>query len=70
VGITSVYTSAVWALADIQSLSKLSLETAMKLFDLKTVPILTFGLDILWERHGEDNLKASENMKVTYLRKP
>jgi hypothetical protein len=36
------------AMADIQSLSKLSLETALKLFSLKIVSILTYGLEIIW----------------------
>jgi hypothetical protein len=40
---------AIRAMADIQSLSKLSLKTAMKLFDLKIVPILTYGLTTIWE---------------------
>jgi hypothetical protein len=55
--------------ADIQSLSKLSLETALKLFDMKIVPILTYGLEILWEHLGGNSLKTLECMKAIYLKK-
>jgi hypothetical protein len=54
-------------MAEIQSLSNLLLETAMRLFDIKIVPILTYGLEILWERLGENSLNTLESMKATNL---
>jgi hypothetical protein len=54
--------SAICAMADIQSLSKLSLETAIKLF-FKIAPILTYGLSILWEHLGENSPKTLESEK-------
>jgi hypothetical protein len=39
-----------------------------ELFDLKIVPILTYGLTI-WEYLGVNNLKTLESVKATYLKK-
>jgi hypothetical protein len=61
---------AIRAMADIQSLSKLSLKTAMKLFDLKVVPILTYGLTTIWEYLGENNLKTLQSVKATLQEGP
>jgi hypothetical protein len=61
--------TAIWAMTDIQNLSKLLLETVMKLFDLKIVPILTYGLAMIWEHLRENSLKMSESVKVTNIKK-
>jgi P2-related tail formation protein len=49
----------------VDSLSKLSLETAMKLFDLKMAPILTYGLTVTWEHLGENSRIILESEEVT-----
>jgi hypothetical protein len=40
--------ATMWALVSIQNLSKLSMETAIKLFDLKIMQILMYGLAMIW----------------------
>jgi hypothetical protein len=54
---------------DIQRLSKLLLETAMKVFYVKIVPILTYILTMIWEHLEENSLKMLESVKATYLKK-
>jgi hypothetical protein len=51
---------------DIQSSSMLSLETVIKLFDLKIVPILKYGLTIIWEHPG----KKQANTVIRYKAVP
>jgi hypothetical protein len=51
--------------AIIDSVSKLSLETAMKLFYLRMVPILTYGLTVVREHLGENSCIILESEKVT-----
>jgi hypothetical protein len=60
---------AVRAMAHIQSLSKLFLETAMKLFDLKIASSLTYGLTVTLEHLGENSLKVLGSVKPTNLMK-
>lgn len=45
-------------------LSKISLEIAMKHFGI--VPILSCGLEMLWEHLSEKFLKTLENIQVTH----
>jgi hypothetical protein len=58
--------STICAIADIQSLSKLSLETAMKLFENSTNLNIQHGNPM--EHLGENCLKTSESIKATYLK--
>jgi hypothetical protein len=50
--------TALQTMEDILRLSKLSLETAMKLRDLETVSILAYGLTTVWEHLEENDLKC------------
>jgi hypothetical protein len=61
--------SEMWATVDIQSLSKLLMDTAMNFFDLKIVRILMCGLALLRDHPGENHLKMLESVKVTHLKK-
>jgi hypothetical protein len=66
--------SAVRALADIQSLSKLSLETAMKLFYLNTVPIFNVwpghSMGTSWRKQPKNIRKHEGNILKKTLRIP
>jgi hypothetical protein len=63
--------SAIHGMADIEGLSKLFLERAVKLFDVKIVLVFTNSQEILWVRLrgvGGDNLTTLESMKATELK--
>jgi hypothetical protein len=53
---------------DIENLRLLSLETAMKLFSAKSTPILTYGLEQIWDHLMVNDLTTLENVKGTYLK--
>jgi hypothetical protein len=59
--------TAIRAMADIQSLCKLSLGIAIKLLNLTTVPFLMYGLIMIWEHLWENNLKML-GVKVIHLK--
>ncbi|PSN46113.1 hypothetical protein C0J52_17254 [Blattella germanica] len=62
-------TQAVRAMHDVQKVKSLSIKTAMALFKSKIMPILTYGLEIIWEKLSMANLKTIEKVKATYLKK-
>ena len=62
-------TQAVRAMHDVQKLKSLSIKTAMALFKSKIMPILTYGIEIIWEKLSMANLKTIEKVKATYLKK-
>jgi hypothetical protein len=53
----------------IKNLSQLSIITAMKLFDLKILPILIYGVDITWNHLTKRNLRDIERVKSTFLKR-
>ncbi|KAJ4447065.1 hypothetical protein ANN_09054 [Periplaneta americana] len=57
------------AMNDIQYLTRISLEKAMKIFMVKIVPIITYGLEIVWQYLTKSNLKDLEKVKATYLKR-
>jgi hypothetical protein len=59
--------AAIRAMHDIENLKLLSLETAMKLFAVKITPILTYGLEQVWDHLMVNNLIILENVKAMYL---
>ena len=61
--------SAVKAMHDIKHLNKVSLETAMKLFNAKIAPIITYGLELIWEHLTKRNLEKIEKVKATFMKK-
>ena len=42
--------AAIIAIHDIKEITQLSLQTAMNLFYAKIMPILTYGLKIIWSK--------------------
>ncbi|KAJ4451621.1 hypothetical protein ANN_03090 [Periplaneta americana] len=61
--------AAVIAMNGIKNLHKISLSTAMKLFELKITPIITYGIDLIWEHLTKNNLSDIERVKATFLKK-
>ncbi|KAJ4437583.1 hypothetical protein ANN_17728 [Periplaneta americana] len=61
--------AAVIAMNGIKNLHKISLSTAMKLFELKITPIITYGIDLIWEHLRKNNLADIERVKATFLKK-
>lgn len=59
---------AIQAVTYIQSLVKLSLETAVKRH-LKIVPVLMYDLEMPWEHLRKKNLKTLKSVEATLPRK-
>jgi retron-type reverse transcriptase len=62
-------TAAIKAIYDIKEIAQLSLKTAMALFNNKIVPILTYGIDIIWDKLKLQDLAALEKVKARFLKK-
>lgn len=60
---------AIRAMSDIKNLSKTSITTAMKLFNLKIKPVITYGLELTWDYLTKGNLSEIEKVKSTFLKK-
>jgi hypothetical protein len=61
--------AALRAMHNIENLKLLSLETAMKLFSVKITPILTYGLEQIWDHLMVNDLTTHENLKAMYLKR-
>ena len=51
-----------------KNLVQLSLPTAMTLFDTMISPIVTYGVDIIWEKLTLSDLERIEKVKVRFLK--
>lgn len=67
--VTEKATQAVRAMHEISYIRTLSLETAMELFRCKIMPILTYGIEIIWPYLTEKNLEALEKVKALYIKR-
>ena len=54
---------------DVKFIRELSLETAMALFKSKILPILTYGIEVIWTHLNERNLATLESVKSTYIKR-
>ena len=61
--------AATRAISDIKSIGKLSLETALQLFELKVDPVATYGLENIWVHLKKQSLEKLEKLKATYLKR-
>ncbi|PSN30821.1 hypothetical protein C0J52_17327 [Blattella germanica] len=61
--------AATRAIRDIKHLQALSLETALKLFFAKVLPIITYGIQILWQHLKKRELEMWEKVKATFLKR-
>ncbi|PSN36095.1 hypothetical protein C0J52_13092 [Blattella germanica] len=60
---------AIRAINDINILQEIPLETAMKLFRTKIVPILTYGVHLIWQNLKIKELKEWEKVKAMFLKR-
>ena len=60
--------AAISAMQDIQKIQH-SIDTAISLFKVKITPIVTYGLELIWESLNRKNLKDLENIKATFLKR-
>jgi hypothetical protein len=58
--------AAVWSMPDP---GRLSLRTAMRLFDLKVAPCATYGIREIWEHLSTANLNDLEQVKANFLKR-
>jgi hypothetical protein len=61
--------AALFATYNIHELNNLSIETALKLFDLKVSPIASSGIEIIWPNLTKLDLENIERVKTRYLKK-
>ena len=54
--------------SSIKNLECLSLPTAMTLFDTMISPIVTYGIDIIWEKQKLSDLEKIEKVKACFLK--
>ena len=66
--IKSRATAATKAIFDIKALTKISLQTAMTLFEVKIAPIATYGLLTIWDRLSITDLRTLEAVKSRFLK--
>ena len=60
---------SVKAINDIKNIQQLSMETALRLFEAKILPTLTYGIEIIWEYLTEKQLKNIEALKPRFLKR-
>ena len=61
--------AAIIAMTDIKHLQKISLQTAMKIFKAKILPVISYGLHIIWQHLTKSNLMDIEKVKATFLKR-
>ena len=57
------------AMLSISKLPLLSLTTALKLFDIKISPIVTYGIQVIWPYLSVSDLRQLEKIKTMYLKR-
>jgi hypothetical protein len=61
--------AALRAMHYIEKIELQSLESAMTLFRVKLVPILTYCIQVVWDHLTETDLKTLEKLKAVHLKK-
>jgi Reverse transcriptase (RNA-dependent DNA polymerase) len=61
--------AAVFAFSKINSLSKSSVDTALKLFDLAIAPVASYGIEVIWPFLSLHDLEHLETVKSRFLKK-
>ena len=62
-------TAAIRAIYNIDDLHLLSLDTAMTLFNCAISPIVTYGIELIWEKLSYSDLKKIEQVKARFLKR-
>jgi hypothetical protein len=60
---------AMLATFNIKELRNLSIETAIKLFELKVAPIATYALEVIWPFLNKTDFKMLETVKTRYFKR-
>jgi hypothetical protein len=60
---------ALLATASIRNPQRLSLATAIRLFDLKIAPVAAYGVDLLWSHLTARNLEQLNRVKAAFLKR-
>mgnify|MGYP007063903301 CR=1 FL=1 len=60
--------AAIRAIYSLNNLSRLSLDTAMTLFNAVITPIATYGIDLIWEDLTLSDLTKLERIKARFLK--
>ncbi|KAJ4437654.1 hypothetical protein ANN_17799 [Periplaneta americana] len=61
--------AAIRSIYDIEDPTRLSLSSAMTLFNAKTLPAITYGTELIWTKLILSNLKNTESVKARYLKR-
>ena len=61
--------AALMVTYSIKNLHKLSIETAVKLFDLKVSPTASYGIEVIWPYLTINDFETLERVKTRYLKK-
>lgn len=61
--------AAISAMSDIKLLQKLSIQTSISLFHIKISPIMTYGIEIIWDHLTKTDLALIEKVKSIFLKK-
>lgn len=60
---------ALAAASSIKDPSKLSIETALRLFELKVSPTATYGVQLFWEKLSAKDFSLLDRIKPTFLKR-
>ena len=61
--------AAIKAMYNIKNITLLKLETAMKLFETTIAPIVTYGIEIYWEKLKTSDMEKIEAVKARYIKR-
>lgn len=61
--------AAIKAMYNIKNITLLKLETAMKLFETIIASIITYGIELYWEKLKTRDMEKIESVKARYLKK-
>lgn len=57
------------AMRSIAKPHSLSVQTALRLFDIKIAPVATYGIEVIWQHLTAKNLRALDGLKARYIKK-
>ena len=61
-------TAATRAMFTIKNIQALSLDSAMHLFRAKIIPILSYGIELIWEKLSKHDMNTLEKVKARYMK--
>ena len=61
--------AAIRAMCSIKGITSLKLGTAMKLFATVITPIVTYGIELIWEKLSSSDLERIEKVKPRFIKK-